>query len=61
VSLFGPGALTSSSRALRAPEGRLHFAGTETAREHVGYLEGALESAERVLAEVRNALQTTGL
>ncbi len=61
VSLFGPGALTSSSRALRAPEGRLHFAGTETAREHVGYLEGALESAERVLAEVRNALQTAGL
>lgn len=61
VALFGPGALTSSSRALRAPEGRLHFAGTETAREHVGYLEGALESAERVLAEVRNALPTTGL
>lgn len=61
VSLFGPGALTSSSRALRAPEGRVHFAGTETAREHVGYLEGALESAERVLAEVRNALQTAGL
>ena len=53
VALFGPGALTPSSCALRDPDRRVHFAGTETAREHVGYLEGALESAERVLAEVR--------
>lgn len=53
VALFGPGALTPSSHALRAPDRRVHFAGTETAREHVGYLEGALESAERVFAEVR--------
>ncbi|MBX3251250.1 MAG: FAD-dependent oxidoreductase [Myxococcales bacterium] len=52
VGLYGPGALTSGSAHLRAPEHLLHFAGTETAREHTGYLEGALESAERAAAEV---------
>jgi monoamine oxidase len=52
VAVFGPGALTSSASHLRAPEGRLHFAGTETAREHTGYLEGALESAERASDEI---------
>ncbi len=44
-----PGALSASS-------GRLHFAGTETANEWRGYIEGALESSERVVAEVVNAL-----
>lgn len=38
--------------ALRRPFGRVHFAGTETAREHTGYLEGALESAERCVREI---------
>ena len=28
-------------------DGRLHFAGTETADQHGGYLEGALAAAER--------------
>ena len=54
VAIAGPGALTGDASwdaALRAPHGRVHFAGTETAREHVGYMEGALESAERVVAE----------
>lgn len=40
-----------------APEGpwagRLLLAGSETAPEHGGYLEGALESSERVLAALR--------
>ena len=31
-------------------EGRLRFAGTETASQHGGYLEGALEAAERAVA-----------
>lgn len=34
-------------------DGRLLFAGTETAAEFGGYLEGALEAAERVLAEIK--------
>jgi monoamine oxidase len=38
-----------------APIGRLHFAGTETARAWRSYMEGALESAERVAGEVLQA------
>ncbi|BDD80418.1 monoamine oxidase [Tsukamurella pulmonis] len=35
-----------------ASTGRIHWAGTETAAEHAGYIEGAIESAHRVVAEV---------
>lgn len=55
VAYAAPGALTRGPGlhdSLRAPHGRIHFAGTETAREHIGYMEGALESAERVVAEI---------
>lgn len=38
--------------AAEAPVGRVHWAGTETARHWQGYLEGALEAAERAAAEV---------
>lgn len=38
------------------PVGRLHWAGTETAREHAGYLEGAIESGHRVAGEVLSTL-----
>lgn len=38
--------------ALRRPHGLVHFAGTETAVEHTGYLEGALEAAERCVREI---------
>ena len=41
--------------SLRRIHGRIHFAGTETAREHTGYLEGALESADRCVREVERA------
>jgi monoamine oxidase len=37
---------------LRAPHGLVHWAGTETAQEWPGYMEGALESAERVVREL---------
>ena len=55
VALAAPGALTYGpglAATLREPHGRIHFAGTETAREHMGYMEGALESAARVLTEL---------
>jgi monoamine oxidase len=55
VGIMPPQLLTQTSTALRAPHGRVHFAGTETATHHTGYLEGALESAERVVAEVMAA------
>ena len=51
-----PGALTSYGEALRAPIGRLHWAGTETATEWNGYMEGALQAGERAAHEVLTAL-----
>lgn len=35
-----------------SPTGDIHWAGTETAAEHAGYIEGAIESAQRVVAEL---------
>ncbi len=46
----GPGCFADGFEALRRPRGVLHFAGTETARSWPGYMEGALESAERGVA-----------
>jgi monoamine oxidase len=50
-----PGALSRYGHALRAPCGRIHWAGTETAREWFGYMEGAIESGERAAAEILEA------
>lgn len=52
---MGPGVMTSVGPALRRPCGRIHWAGTETATEWMGYIEGALQSAERVADEVAAA------
>lgn len=43
-----------------APTGNLHWAGTERATEHPGYIEGALQSGERAAAEVLAALAGVG-
>lgn len=51
-----PGAFSSGPEVLRAPVGRIHFAGSETAQAFPGYMEGALESAERVSREVLGGL-----
>jgi monoamine oxidase len=51
-----PSAIIRFKDALSAPvHGRVFYAGTETAREWIGYIEGALESAERVAEEVVKA------
>ncbi|EYF04966.1 flavin monoamine oxidase family protein [Chondromyces apiculatus] len=47
-----PGVLTAYGDALRAPVGRMHWAGTETAVRWMGYMDGALESGERVAREI---------
>ena len=47
-----PGAWTQLGPALRAPVGRIHWAGTETATQWIGYIDGAIESGERAAAEV---------
>jgi monoamine oxidase len=49
---MGPGAMTAVGAALREPVGRIHWAGTETATEWSGYMEGAVEAGERVAEEV---------
>jgi monoamine oxidase len=51
-----PGALSRYGPALRAPVGRIHWAGSETAREWFGYMEGAIESGERAASAVVSAL-----
>ncbi len=56
VAVMAPRALTATGTTLREPIGRVHFAGTETATEWTGYIEGALESGERAAREVLRAL-----
>nr|WP_109281216.1 flavin monoamine oxidase family protein [Streptomyces orinoci] len=55
AALFPPGAWTLLGPALRRPVGRIHWAGTETSTRWCGYIEGALDSAHRVCAEITAA------
>ncbi|KAF7190535.1 putative flavin-containing monoamine oxidase A [Pseudocercospora fuligena] len=59
--VFGPGGLTKFEATLRAPTGRIHFVGTETAFEWKGYMEGAVRSGERGAQEVLLALNAAKL
>jgi len=52
TGLFNIDTLSRFGDTLRAPVGRVHWAGTETARHCMGYMEGAVESGDRVAAEV---------
>ena len=47
-----PGTLTSYGKHLARPEGRMYFAGTETASNWFGYMEGAIEAGERAASQV---------
>ncbi|KAM5341783.1 hypothetical protein ACJ41O_014814 [Fusarium nematophilum] len=50
---LSPGVLDAlGGDGLREPCGNVHFAGTETAGEWKGYMEGAIRSGERAAAEV---------
>lgn len=53
---MGPGVWSDYGSALRAPVGRLHWAGTETAEVFPGYMDGAVRSGERAAVEVRAGL-----
>ncbi|MBA3826268.1 MAG: FAD-dependent oxidoreductase, partial [Ktedonobacterales bacterium] len=55
-SFMPPGVWTGFGPALRAPIGRLFWAGTETATEWSGYMDGALQSGERAAHESLAAL-----
>jgi monoamine oxidase len=50
--VFGPGAWLDFGHTLRAPFGRIHWAGTETAEIWNGYMDGAIRSGERAAAEL---------
>jgi monoamine oxidase len=52
VGVMSPGTMTSWGKALREPCGRIHWAGTETATKWMGYIDGAIESGERVAQEI---------
>lgn len=52
TGVFVPGAWTAFGAALRAPVGRIHWAGTEAATRWSGYMDGAIRSGEGVADEV---------
>ncbi|MGI9163492.1 MAG: flavin monoamine oxidase family protein [Mycobacterium sp.] len=52
-----PGSWTQFGRLLREPVGPLHWAGTETADEWTGFMDGAVRSGQRAAAEVVASLR----
>jgi monoamine oxidase len=52
VTIFPTGTLSVLGDALRAPVGPIHWAGSETARACMGFMEGAVESGQRAAAEI---------
>lgn len=51
-----PGTLVRFGEALSSPVGPLHWAGAETATRWVGFMEGAVESGQRVAHEITSEL-----
>ncbi|WP_135230047.1 flavin monoamine oxidase family protein [Deinococcus fonticola] len=51
-ALFTPGVWTAFGPALREPVGRIHWAGAESARVWMNYMDGAVESGERAAQEL---------
>jgi monoamine oxidase len=54
AGVAGPGLVTSVGASARRPHGRVSWAGTETATEWNGYIEGAIRSGVRAAREVRD-------
>jgi monoamine oxidase len=59
VCFTAPGVLLDYGEAIRAPIGRIHWAGTETATYWNGYMDGAVRSGERASEEVVGLLGAT--
>ena len=51
VANYPPGVL-SQIEDMRAPQGRIHWAGTEMAQVSTGFMDGAIESGKRVADEI---------
>jgi monoamine oxidase len=60
VGVMAPGAIGHHD-ALRAPVGRIHMAGSETALRWPSYMDGAVEAGERAAAEVLARLAGPGV
>lgn len=58
AGVMGKDVLSRYGVELRKPTGGIHWAGTETATEWFGYMEGALQSAERVSEEIITQLKS---
>lgn len=57
---FTPGVWTAYGHALRAPVGRVHWAGAECASVWNGYMEGAVRSGEAAAEEIAGLLAAPG-
>ena len=56
VGICPPGLLLAYGDQLRAPQGRIHWAGTETSTYWNGYMDGAVRSGERAAREALDEL-----
>ncbi|KAF7250943.1 Amine oxidase [flavin-containing] B [Varanus komodoensis] len=52
TAYFPPGIMSQYGRVIRQPAGRIYFAGTETATQWSGYMDGAVQAGERAAREV---------
>ncbi|NXJ81978.1 AOFA oxidase, partial [Trogon melanurus] len=56
TAYFPPGIMYSYGRIIRQPVDRIYFAGTETATQWSGYMEGAVEAGERAAREILHSM-----
>uniref|UniRef100_A0A8D0EEU0 Amine oxidase n=2 Tax=Salvator merianae TaxID=96440 RepID=A0A8D0EEU0_SALMN len=52
TAYFPPGIMSQYGRVIRQPAGKIYFAGTETATQWSGYMDGAVQAGERAAREV---------
>ncbi len=57
AGIAGPQVISQVGYTIRKPHGAVFWAGTETAKEYMGYFEGAVRAGERAADEVKNWLQ----
>ncbi|XP_070574711.1 amine oxidase [flavin-containing] B-like [Ptychodera flava] len=60
ANVLPPGALTKYGRYLRSAHGNVYFAGTETATQWAGYMDGAVQAGERAAREILHAIGRIG-
>jgi len=52
TAMYPPGFFTRYGKCIRTPIDRIYFAGTETATQWSGYMEGAIQAGERAAREI---------